>query len=745
MTFQDMVQIIEPVLGHSLDREQLNVINHDRGPLWIVAGPGSGKTEVLVVRTLKLIFVNDINPKSVIITTFTEKAAKNLFDRILNYANYIFQNNPGLEQQIDLQSLRIGTLHGLCNDIMLEYRYPEYENYRLLDDVEQYLFIYEHSDLVKDTSNSYLPFWIDFDFLVDGYDPITNNSGWNDRSRSPNKWKKTNAAIKLFNRIVEDSIDLSRMRNGGTVWGLLCNAYDDYLQKLEDNRRCDFAHLQKKFLNFLNSQLGSLFLNGDSSDRHPGVKYVMVDEYQDTNPIQEAIYLKLAENTHNLCIVGDDDQALYRFRGGTVDCMVTFDQACNRCWSVPADQVRRSLSFLNANYRSHPNIVNYYDAYIRSFPAMGLNGARVTGKPSLDPRSRISGDHPAVAYITGRTIEITANNFAEFVSNLLANNIIQQPNQCVLLMRSVKETARNALHFANALRNRNILPYNPRSRTFLQQEEIMIVLGAFVSIVDPNLSALNTVMGTGIQQMVRGWIREYQRVTPTSPELVSYVNGSIREINTKPVDTWINVNILEIFYRILAHEPFATWENDPERSYRLGKLSKIFETYASIPYLNSPGSNRGNLKTSTTARGEISFRWRQNFYYSLTGLLVSEGVNDPEEEEIISPPDRLPIMTVHQAKGLEFPFVFVYGLNQNSGPDSSVLLEDALSRFRQNPPFVSFTPGQRAEQDLIRFYYVAYSRAQYALIHLVPGAHFKNGFGFMNRDTGRFLQAVQQI
>lgn len=740
MNFQAMLRIIEPILGHPLDREQLDVINHNTGPLWVVAGPGSGKTEVLVVRTLKLIFVNNINPKSIIITTFTEKAAKNLFDRILNYASYIFQSNPGLEQQIDIHSLRVGTLHSLCNDIMLEYRYPGYENFRLLDDTEQYLFIYEHSDLVRDNSNGYLPLWQNFDYLVDGYDPITNSSGWNDRSRSPNRWKKTKASIGLFNRIVEDLVDLNRIRNGGGAWRLLFNAYEDYVQKLERNGRCDFAHLQEKFLQFLNSQLGRLFLNGDNSDRHPGIKYVMVDEYQDTNPIQEAIYLQLAKNTHNLCVVGDDDQALYRFRGGTVDCMVTFNQACNRYWGISINQ---APLFLNANYRSHPNIVNYYDAYISSFPAMRLNGARVNGKPSLDPRSGISGDYPAVAYITGRTIEITAHKFARFVHDLLDNNIIQQPRQCALLMRSVKETTRNAGHFADALRDIGIQPYNPRSRTFLQQEEIMTAMGAFVSVIDPDLSALPTI--PGIQHMARSWVGAYRTIARTSPELSNYVNTSVRRISGKPINTWLDVNILEIFYRILAHEPFATWENDPERSYRLGKLSKIFETYASIPYSGFPGSNRGSLRTSSHTQGEVSFGWRQNFYYSLTGLLVSEGLNDPEDEEIISPPDRLPIMTVHQAKGLEFPFVFVYGLSQNSEPDSSILLEDSLSRFRQNPPFINFNTNQRAEQDLIRFYYVAYSRAQHALIHLIPQAHLRSGFGFMNKNINRFKQFVTSV
>jgi len=749
MNMQQLLQIVQPVLGYPLDpKEQIPVISQANGPLWVVAGPGSGKTEALVVRTLKLIFVDRVSPKSIMITTFTEKAAKNLFDRILNYASHIFQNDPALQQAIDIHSLRIGTLHSLCNDIMLEYRHPGYENYRLLDDLEQYLFVYEHSDLVQDNSTNYLPLWQRFDYLVSHWDYITDSAGWGDRTRPPNRWRRAKAAVSIFNRIVEDMIDLNQMRNQGGVWQLLSDAYEDYMCNLEDHGRCDFAHLQSKFLEFLNSLLGDLFLSGDGSERHPGITYVMVDEYQDTNPIQEAIYLKLTESHHNLCVVGDDDQALYRFRGGTVDCMVTFDRACARRWGISPNQVTKK--FLSANYRSHPDIVRYCDDYIKSFPVMGLSGARVAGKPVLVSKGGISGNYPAVGYVTGKTIEETADNFARLVRDLL-DNIIQLPSQCALLMRSVRESPRYAGPFAEALRRVAIQPYNPRSRTFLKQEEIMTALGAFVSVIDPNLAAnptsaaLSSIKGPGIQRMVEGWVREYQRITATNQALSNYVSQSLAYIASQAPNSWLGVNILEILYRILAHEPFSTWENDPERSYRLGKLTKIFETYASVPYPGSPGSTRGNLRTSNVSQGEVSFGWRQDFYYSLVGLLVSEGMSDPEEEEIICPEDRLPIMTVHQAKGLQFPFVFVYGLNQRPSQESSVSLEDDLSQFRQNPSLLAFSQQQRTEQDLIRFYYVAYARAQYVLVHLAPQAHLKGGFGFAGRDVHRFQQSVPTV
>lgn len=744
MEFQELKQIVEPILGYPLNKKQLNVVKHESDPLWVVAGPGSGKTEVLVIRTLKLIFVDDVDPKSIIITTFTKKAARNLFNRILKYSSHIFEKYPELEQKIDIHSLRLGTIHGLCNDIMLEYKTPDYENYRLLDDNEQYLFIYEHSDLVLDTSEKYIPLWEKFDFLVSGFDPVTSSAGWRNRSRPPNKWKKTDATISIFNRIVEDIVDLDRLRNSNYELKVMFSAYIDYINKLEENRRCDFAHLQKKFLNFLNSELGTLFLEGNNSQNHPGIKYVMVDEYQDTNPIQERIYFKLTEKNHNLCVVGDDDQALYRFRGGTVDCMVTFDKACEIYFELKGSAIKSE--FLNKNYRSHPSIVKYYDNYIKSFEVMNKDGARVNGKPPLKPESGISGDYPSVAQITGKTIEITANNFANFVRYLLENSIICSPNQCALLMRSVKETARNAGPFSSALRKVGIEPYNPRSRTFLEQEEIMLALGAFISVIDPELSALDSVWGQGIHDKVQMWVDIYQSRKETFPELTDYINKSVEAIGNKNVNTWLNVNILEIFYRILAHEPFLTWSTDPERTYRLGKLSNLFEIYSSIPMNNSSSNTRGNLRISSTSSGEISYYWRKSFYYSFTGLLASKGMNDPEDEEIICPPNRLPIMTVHQAKGLEFPFVFVYGLNIRPDPDSSVHLENSLVNFREKRPFVDFNIEERAEQDIIRFYYVAYSRPQYALIHLGSQSQLnRDGYGMLGNDRRIFNQVVERL
>src|SRR5579859_5190985 len=122
--------------GVSVSADQRRVLEPTTGPLWVIAGPGSGKTEVLVLRCLKLTCVDRVPPKSVMLTTFTEKAARNIQDRLVIYKNYLDQADPSLKN-VDVFQVRVGTLHGLCNDIMQEYRYAGYQNYRLLDDIDQ--------------------------------------------------------------------------------------------------------------------------------------------------------------------------------------------------------------------------------------------------------------------------------------------------------------------------------------------------------------------------------------------------------------------------------------------------------------------------------------------------------------------------------------------------------------------------------------------------------------------------------
>jgi DNA helicase-2/ATP-dependent DNA helicase PcrA len=400
MTVDELLDIIfPPGQPNRPTPEQEAILRHPGGPGWVLAGPGSGKTEVLTLLVLRLLYVDSdpvqtgrVPPEAIFVTTFTDKAARNLEDRILHYRNQILGRQPGLGA-IDTSKLRLGTLHGLCNDLLQEFRAPNYQNVRLMDELEASMFVYEHLSII-DAPNDIRdrPFWTHFSFL---FSPQQWQSTWR---YPPSKWNMTAALVKLFSRIVEDRISVSAMRAAGGQWARLADLYDEYTSTLQDGHRCDFSHLQLRFLEFLQTALGRQFRDGGPDDQGSGIIWVLVDEYQDTNLIQEEIDLTLANRApHNVVIVGDDDQALYRFRGGSVECMVTFDQACRAYLGVLPGNVARYP--LVSNFRSHADIVSFCNSYITAFPAMRLAGARVPNKPPLIPRSLIAGSYPAVGQL----------------------------------------------------------------------------------------------------------------------------------------------------------------------------------------------------------------------------------------------------------------------------------------------------------------------------------------------------------
>ena len=132
MTTDELILALYPnPATRTLSSAQEAIVKHPQGPAWVLAGPGSGKTEVLTVLVLRLLYVeNDpgiqdtqVAPDSIFVTTFTEKAARNLEDRIADKRTSIIAKYPHLAD-IDVAKLRIGTLHGLCNDLMQEFEPP---------------------------------------------------------------------------------------------------------------------------------------------------------------------------------------------------------------------------------------------------------------------------------------------------------------------------------------------------------------------------------------------------------------------------------------------------------------------------------------------------------------------------------------------------------------------------------------------------------------------------------------------
>lgn len=721
--------------GHGLNSKQREAVDHGDGPLWLIAGPGSGKTEVLVTRTLKLLVVDGLPAKSIFITTFTKKAARNIEDRMAVCMAALEAGDAALAK-VDLSDLRVGTLHALCNDILQEYRYSEYQNVRLMDDVEQSLFVYRKAAIARYED---LAFWSFFDYCVPEWSP---KSGY-----APGRWKRVKAAITLFNHIVEDVVDLAVLRAAGGPWAQLAGFYEQYVAALKEQYRCDFAHVQRRFLDFLGTASGAAFLCGD--DRRPALSNVLVDEYQDTNPIQERIYLSLASQPpHNIAVVGDDDQALYRFRGGTVACMIGFDDACQSAFGVSAKPLQ-----LLKNYRSHERIVTFCNDYIASIPEMTADGVRAPGKQPVEAGSSVVGAYAAVCWLHTRKAGDLGEAFAEFVQDhLLADGIISDLSQCVLLLRSTRDSPGNAGPFLRALEKRNIEVYNPRSRSFMDADEVQALLAVITNLVDPDLTykslwPQNSGRSNPTSDAIDGWFARYQQLVQSvdMSAVTVYVKESLHRIEQlaakspgRPIAHDTNpISLLEVVYRVLALEPFVSWRTSPERNLRLSKITRLVEGYHSLSM---------DLLWANDAGTGLSDSVRSNFFYMLASYLVDAGIDDDEDEEVIVPMGKLPFMTIHQSKGLQFPVVFVAGLGKDGREGASQRLEHELAPFRQDLyPRPHHTLEALVTQDDVRLWYVAYSRAESALVLIASQDQLKGSSAIPGRDWKTFRSTIPDV
>jgi DNA helicase-2/ATP-dependent DNA helicase PcrA len=690
ITELELIAGIEAKNGFPLDVAQRQAIQYGVGPLLIAAGPGTGKTEVLVARCLKFMCCDCVAPGSIMLTTFTEKAAKNLQDR-LSEAFLFLAGMYGQLAAIDPSDLRIGTLHGLCNDILQEYRYTAYQNLRLLDEVTSALLL--HKSVVNNVQPLQPALFGQFSYLF-------NNKPQNRLG----KWDWAFALQQVFNRLVEDQINVAALQQAGGPWAALVQADGVYEQALANTCACDFSRLLKYFRDFLDTAQGNLFLNGDASGVRLPLTHILVDEYQDTNPIQESIYLRLGDTLpHNFTVVGDDDQALYRFRGGTVECMVGFPSACHARWNVTPQ-----IIYLADNHRSDRDIVQWCNAYITSFPQMAAPNVRIPGKPPLNSAVGRTGTHPAVGIIRNGTVGACATGMAALVGDLRTNGIIQDYSQCVLLLRSTKNSPHFAGPYVTALQARQIPIYNPRSKDYLEQAEVAQCLGAFIRIIDSQLTQIGNLMSPSIQQLVQGWVAEYDAIATANSQLANYVTQGAQAISNKGTGERITPATPTILYRILAHEPFVGYQANPEMDLRLSKLTRLFESF---------GSQYGRqLWTDDTNAGQLPGWWYGSFYYGLCGYLEKKGLDDDEDDEIVCPAGFFPIMTVHQAKGLEFDFVFVGNLGGALWSSNAHQLEQDLRPFRYNPPTVVHPISAAQWHDDIRQHFVAYSRAKFALI-----------------------------
>jgi DNA helicase-2/ATP-dependent DNA helicase PcrA len=750
--------------GFEPNPEQEEAIRHVDGPLYLTAGPGSGKTRVLLWRTLNLIVFHKVSPDAIFLSTFTEKAAKQLRDGLRAMLGGV-TNITGLPY--DISNMYVGTVHSLCRRLLTDRNLsPNRQRVRapiLLDELAQYLYLYKRKRWTELTSSVGL--------YDNAYERITSYLG---ERPSKSKHPAVSACITFFNRLSEECIDpqVAKELTDDPQLKILLDLYQKYLESLNSEGRngaTDFALLQQKALYRLQQ-------NGNSK---PVFQHVIIDEYQDTNTVQERLYFELARASTNLCVVGDDDQALYRFRGSTVENFVQFPRRCARelgitPWIIP----------LVKNYRSRKTIVEFYNQFMHSWDwgdGSTETNIHVPYRVDKDIEPVRKDSIPAVFSGSRGKPEIVCAEIAQTVRRLIDEKKVQDPNEIAFLFPTLKSKAVSAM--IAALKAQDLKVYAPRAGRFLEVPEAVDMFGVFAQIFgrplrgdfpgqdyrdfhnwldriyqrgrelmesDPPLKQFVLDRKTEIQDALadynalmvvvrhHNWdlqslykietmkrplasasgLSERARKTIASTYLDRVVANRLEDVRqgipgVQPFNlsyiirraTSLDWGILDLFYRvcgfqnILSMFDLAEHGEDEGPITNLGLLSQYLERFMEeyTPIL--------------TADVLTDDRLQQLLFGSYLYALFRRGESEFEDTEDPFPKGRIPFITIHQAKGLEFPIVV---LGNPARRDHDVRRIESIVR-----PLT----GRRGEPlermdgfDVMRMFYVALSRAENLLI-----------------------------
>lgn len=754
LTLDQFIAVVETAIPrftrNNPNVNQKRCVRHDPAtPLIIVAGPGSGKTTVLVLRALCLVFVHGMMPEQVAVTTFTKKAASEIRARLIEWGLDILEHlrltppvaapptfNSWLDT-VDINRFVTGTLDSLCEEVLTTHRDPTDVAPVLVEGfVGNAVFMRDGLFSVNAHTDVDLATYL-ATFTFDG--------------RPPTNFGETVLISRtIIDRFVHDRVNLTSYLAAPTHAAgraRLHEAFDRYSHSMDAENMMDFARLEEVFLERLDAGRLARFTEG--------VRALLVDEYQDTNPLQESIYFSLIRQTNaSLTLVGDDDQSLYRFRGATVELFRDFRARFVAAFpTITAPQTE----YLIDNYRSTPELVGFFNDYVRIDPA--FQPARVQPpKPLIVDRLPSNG--VPVLGMFRPDVNTLADDMVDFLWDVFrgtgrdvviggdTHRITRSATggdfgDAVLLSHTVNEVARYRnnpprerlpLLLRRRLEGpaRRVGVFNPRGRALRDIHEVQQLLGLMLECIDPP----NAGFPDGVQQAtlrLRGtattYLTEWRQAAralvalnppPTRPHgLPEFVNAWQRRRPQAPMawpDEW---PLLELCFKLVSW--FPRLRDNPEGQIYLEAITRCISqaaTYSGYRSMILHGNPPHDVNSVRRAVQDIL-------------VPIAEGQVDVDEEIMPHVPrSYFPMMTIHQAKGLEFPLVIVdissdYGRDHPltrfrrfpETPSSVCILEDDLADHCEIGPLRrSRSSLERTFDDLIRLYYVAYSRAQSVLM-----------------------------
>lgn len=635
-----------------LNKNQREIVNTTEGPLLIIAGPGSGKTFTLVERVIHLLVDKKVQPEKIFISTFTEKASKELITRI---SNRLLE----LNLDIDIENMRVGTLHSLFLDILEEnIQHSDLKkNYRLVDEFEQKYIVYKNIEKFRKVQ--------DFEIFI---------------GDMQGKWNQTNKILGYLNKLNEERVNKETLlKNDDIKIRILGNFLEIYEEILKDENILDFSSIQLKTFKILENEEILKKLNDE-------IEYLMIDEYQDTNSIQEEIIFKLAGEKKNLCVVGDDDQGLYRFRGATIRNILEFPNNFKDC----------KVLKLETNYRSDKSIIDFYDSWMKQLNWYGFRHDK-----SLKAfENNISGKQRVIKVSGEQTEENWYNEVLNFITYLKKENILTDYNQIAFLFKSVKNPKVIGLY--KFLEANGIPVYSPRAGVFFDRDEVKIMLGGILGsfprmvkkILEDNESELNNYY--------KECLFKFNEVAKQDKELSLW----FRKKAVKHTNENLDYAFSTVFYELLQFEPFNSWLKDEK--------IENFREIRNLSILSKLITNFEFLENLSVLNQRFIDYYTNSFFSIYLRFLRDGGVNEYEDEKNFAPSGYVSFLTIHQSKGLEFPIVMVGSLDsypRNQYSDIDEILETQIYRKGNYEPL-----DKTKDFDFWRLFYTAFSRAQNLLV-----------------------------
>lgn len=586
-----------------LNEMQQRAVNTTDGPLLILAGAGSGKTTVLVNRVQHIIESGLAQPWQVLAITFTNKAAGELKERLVKAIGN------------EAESIWAYTFHSCCSRILR--RYGERIGYT------SHFTIYDTDDSRRVMKQCQKHLGIEDKFL--NHKSILNEiSRAKDSLIDPDEYKA--ASSNDFRK------------------GKIAQCYELYQSELKKSDAMDFDDIIFNTVKLLQE-------NDDVRELYQSqFKYVMVDEYQDTNHAQYVLTSLLADKYKNICVVGDDDQSIYRFRGATIENILSFEQHYKGAVVIRLEE----------NYRSTQNILDAANAVIANnknrkgktlFTRMG-SGDKIVLNTAMN-------ESDESAFIIDEILKNVKNGRKLSDHAILYRMNAQSRNLEIMLTKSgISHRIIGGHRFFDRKEIKDIISYfavinNPADNIRLQRI-INVPKRQIGDTMFANVMEIATGLGLSAFEVCER-ADEFQKTSRSASKLIGFTN-------------------------MIKHFQKCYEEKMPLSDL----LQEVLETTKYLDYLNEDPETYDDRVNNIKELSSMFIKYQEeteepDLSDFLEDVALITDIDSYNEDE-----DSVVLMTLHSAKGLEFPVVFIPGMEEGIFPgNQSIYSEEELEEERR--------------------------------------------------------------